>query len=92
MNAWNIYKAYRLYSDVNFAFYYGVIDNCEGEFEIVSAAHPFTDGSATIAVPSRLYYPDPTAEKPFSGVRVSGNQCDYCSISNSGSDWGERCL
>lgn len=70
MNAWNIYKAYRLYSDVNFAFYYGVIEN-EGGFEVVSAAHPITDGSATIAVPSRLYFPPPSIEKPLSGVRVS---------------------
>lgn len=71
MNAWNIYKAYRLYSDVNYAFYYSVMDTGEGVFEVVSAAHPFTDGSTSIAVPSRLYFPDPSAEKPLSGVRVS---------------------
>lgn len=29
-----------------------------------------TDGSTSIAVPSRLYYPPPSAEKPFNGVRL----------------------
>lgn len=71
MSSWNIYKAYRLYSDVNYAFYYGVIGDEEGSFEVVSAAHPFTDGSATIAMPSRLYYAAPNTEKPLNGVRVT---------------------
>lgn len=70
MNAWNIYKAFRLYSDVNYSFYYGVMDSVDGNFEVVSAVHPFTDGATTIAVPSRLYFAPPSVEKPLSGVRI----------------------
>ncbi|KAI9745492.1 MAG: hypothetical protein M1818_001026 [Claussenomyces sp. TS43310] len=70
MNSCSIYKAYRLYSDYSAAFFYGVIDDQEGGFEVLSATHPATDGATTIAVPSRLYYAAPTAELPLSGVRI----------------------
>ncbi|KAF2760328.1 amidase signature enzyme [Pseudovirgaria hyperparasitica] len=67
---WKIYKAFRLYNDHNFSFYYGVIDEGSGKFSTLPATHPFTDGSATIAVPSRLYYAAPSSEKPLNGVRI----------------------
>lgn len=70
-NSYNVYKAYRLYQDFSFSFYYGVIDDQEGGYKTLSASHPLNDGSTTIAVPSRLYYAAPTSEKPLNGVRVS---------------------
>jgi hypothetical protein len=69
--SYSVYKAYRLYQDFSFSFYYGLIEDQEGGFKTLSASHPLNDGSTTIAVPSRLYYAAPTSEKPLSGVRVS---------------------
>jgi hypothetical protein len=69
--SYSVYKAYRLYQDFSFSFYYGVIDDQEGGYKTLSSSHPLNDGSTTIAVPSRLYYAAPTTEKPLNGVRVS---------------------
>jgi Asp-tRNA(Asn)/Glu-tRNA(Gln) amidotransferase A subunit family amidase len=66
----SIYKAYRTYADVANAFYYGVIPDAEGIYHATAALSPETDGRATIAVPSRLYYPVASKELPLSGVRV----------------------
>lgn len=70
-DSYSIYKAYRLYEDFNFSFYYGIIDDQEGGFKALTATSPNSDGSATIAVPSRLYFPAPTSARPLEGVRVS---------------------
>ncbi|KAF1994728.1 amidase signature enzyme [Amniculicola lignicola CBS 123094] len=67
---YSVYKAYRLYRDENFSFYYGLIDDQEGGFKVMSGIHPATDGAPTIAVPSRLYYAAPSPEKPLNGVRL----------------------
>jgi Asp-tRNA(Asn)/Glu-tRNA(Gln) amidotransferase A subunit family amidase len=66
----SFYKAYRTYPDEANSFYYGVIPTPDGDFQVVSTASLSTDGRATIAVPSRLYYPPPSVAKPLSGVRV----------------------
>ncbi|CAO2657183.1 Nn.00g033090.m01.CDS01, partial [Neocucurbitaria sp. VM-36] len=68
--SYSIYKAYRLYEDVNFSFYYGVVDDQEGGFKALTASSPNSDGSPSIAVPSRLYFPEPTSERPLEGVRL----------------------
>lgn len=76
----SIHKAYRVYPDPAGAFSYGVLqmeeeqaekDGDEGPwFQVLSSTSPLTRGGATVAVPSRLYYPPASAEKPLSGVRV----------------------
>ena len=66
----SVYKAYRTYADEANAFYYGVIPDSEGTFHVTSTSSPMTDGRATIAVPSRLYYAPASEELPLSGVRV----------------------
>lgn len=60
--------AYRLYSDTQQSFDYGVISDGHGGFEYLSAK---LEGLATIAisVPSRIYF-TPTAEKPIAGKRI----------------------
>jgi hypothetical protein len=63
-----LYKAYRLYSDVQDAFTEGTIENADGTFSILSASIPGVQ-STTVGVPSRLYYTK-TAEKPLAGVRL----------------------
>ncbi|KAH7041373.1 amidase signature domain-containing protein [Microdochium trichocladiopsis] len=67
-----VYKAYRVYADNAGAFYYGVYQNHDGSFDVLSSASPLTNGggAAAVAVPSRLYFPAPSVEKPLSGVRV----------------------
>jgi Asp-tRNA(Asn)/Glu-tRNA(Gln) amidotransferase A subunit family amidase len=66
----SVYKAYRTYADEANSFYYGVIPDSRGTYQVASTSSPMTDGRATIAVPSRLYYPPESAKKPLSGVRV----------------------
>lgn len=66
----SVYKAYRVYSDPAGAFYYGVIQDQSGAFEVLSSTSPLTNGGATVAVPSRLYYAAPSPELPLSGVRI----------------------
>lgn len=65
-----IYQAYRLYNDYSFSFYVGVIPDQAGAYEVMTGQRTETDGSTTIAVPSRLYYPAASASKPLSGVRL----------------------
>ncbi|THV50889.1 hypothetical protein BGAL_0132g00210 [Botrytis galanthina] len=67
-NTGELFKAYRLYSDVQDAFTEGTIENSDGTFSILSASIPGVQ-SSTIGVPSRLYYTK-TAEKPLAGVRL----------------------
>lgn len=65
----NVYRAYRLYTDDNQAFTYGVIPAGNGTYKQLSA---HTDGAhtPTIGVPSRLYY-TPTPAQPFAGLRLA---------------------
>jgi hypothetical protein len=63
-----VFQAYRLYSDVQGAFTEGLIPNDNGTFSTLSAAIQGAQ-SATIGVPSRLYYTK-TAAKPLAGVRL----------------------
>ncbi|KXJ88907.1 amidase signature domain-containing protein [Microdochium bolleyi] len=68
----SLFRTYRVYADNAGAFYYGVLQKPDGSFEVLSSASPLTNGggAAAVAVPSRLYYPAPSTEKPLSGVRV----------------------
>ena len=67
----SIFKAYRVYPDPAGSFYYGVLQQPNGIFEVLSSTSPSTNGEGgTIAVPSRLYYSPPNAKQPLSGVRV----------------------
>ncbi|KAG4034097.1 hypothetical protein MFRU_003g00730 [Monilinia fructicola] len=67
-NTGELFRAYRLYSDVQGAFTAGTIENPDGTFSILSASIPGVQ-SSTIGVPSRLYYTK-TTEQPLAGVRL----------------------
>lgn len=64
-------KVYRLYWDFNFAFVEAVTDGPNGTYIPVTGLSS-TDayGALSVAVPSRLYYPPPTEDKPLSGKRL----------------------
>ena len=64
-------KVYRLYWDHNFAFVESVTEGTNGTYIPVTGL-ALTDayGALSIAVPSRLYYPAPTEDKPLSGKRL----------------------
>jgi Amidase len=65
----NVYQAYRLYTDENQAFIYGVVPASNGTYKQLSA---HTDGAhtPTVGVPSRLYY-TPTPAQPLAGYRLA---------------------
>jgi Asp-tRNA(Asn)/Glu-tRNA(Gln) amidotransferase A subunit family amidase len=64
-------NVYRLYWDHNFAFVESVTEGPNGTYVPVTGLS-LTDayGALSIAVPSRLYYPPPTADMPLSGKRL----------------------
>jgi Asp-tRNA(Asn)/Glu-tRNA(Gln) amidotransferase A subunit family amidase len=64
-------KVYRLYWDHNFAFVQSVTEGTNDTYVPVTGL-ALTDayGALSIAVPSRLYYPAPTDDKPLSGKRL----------------------
>ncbi|KAI5461730.1 hypothetical protein BGZ63DRAFT_414396 [Mariannaea sp. PMI_226] len=69
----NLHQAWRLYSDDLKAFALGVIPedlNEADEFQALTSLAPRGD-SKSIAVPSRLYHPRPSPQKPLSGIRIS---------------------
>ncbi|KAF2714250.1 amidase signature enzyme [Pleomassaria siparia CBS 279.74] len=68
----SITKVYRLYWDYNFAFVESVTDGINGTHIPVTGL-ALTDASSTlsVAVPSRLYYPPPSSERPLSGKRLA---------------------
>lgn len=68
----SITKVYRLYWDYNFAFMESVTDGLNGTYIPVTGI-ALTDAysALSIAVPSRLYYPPPSLEKPLSGKRLA---------------------
>ncbi|PYH47320.1 glutamyl-tRNA(Gln) amidotransferase, subunit A [Aspergillus saccharolyticus JOP 1030-1] len=63
-----LYPVYRLYSDFAGAFNQPLLQKPDGTFQTLSAQIAGV-ASATIGVPSRLYY-TPTEDKPLAGVRV----------------------
>ncbi|PYH94503.1 amidase signature enzyme [Aspergillus ellipticus CBS 707.79] len=63
-----LYPVYRLYSDFAGAFNQPLLQKADGTFQALSAQVAGV-ASATVGVPSRLYYTR-TAEKPLAGVRV----------------------
>lgn len=69
-SAISLFRACRIYVDPARSFYYRVLQNTDGTFDVLSSMSPLTNGGATVIVPSRLYYPAPTDLKPLSGVRV----------------------
>ncbi|KAJ3037698.1 hypothetical protein HDV00_001420 [Rhizophlyctis rosea] len=65
-----IYQAYRLYSDEQQAFVYGTIPTpTKGSFSILNA-HIDGAHTATVGVPSRLYYTK-TKNQPLAGYRLA---------------------
>lgn len=66
-----ITRVYRLYRDHNFAFETPVTEGLNGSYvPVTGAVDTDANGALSIAVPSRLYYPPPSKEKPLSGKRL----------------------
>jgi Asp-tRNA(Asn)/Glu-tRNA(Gln) amidotransferase A subunit family amidase len=67
----SVTKVYRLYWDHNFAFVESVTEGPNATYIPVTGL-ALTDayGALSIAVPSRLYYPAPTEDKPLFGKRL----------------------
>jgi Asp-tRNA(Asn)/Glu-tRNA(Gln) amidotransferase A subunit family amidase len=64
-------KVYKLYWDHNFAFVESVTEGSNGTYvPVTGLASTDAYGALSIAVPSRLYYPLPTEDKPLSGKRL----------------------
>jgi Asp-tRNA(Asn)/Glu-tRNA(Gln) amidotransferase A subunit family amidase len=64
-------KVFRLYWDHNFAFVESVTEGPNGSYiPITGSVSIDSYGAPSVAVPSRLYYPPPTEEKPLSGKRL----------------------
>lgn len=80
-----LHRAYRLYNDFSGAFTESLLQTPNGTFQPLSA-HIASSATATIGVPSRLYY-NRTAEKPLAGVRIgvkdvyqlAGAKSSFCS-------------
>lgn len=67
----DITKVYRLYWDYNFAFVQSVTEGPNSTYlPVTGLADTDAYGALSVAVPSRLYYPPPTEEKPLSGKRL----------------------
>ncbi|PNS21577.1 aspartyl/glutamyl-tRNA(Asn/Gln) amidotransferase, A subunit [Sphaceloma murrayae] len=65
-------KAYRLYTDPAFAFVESVVPGPDGSYvPITGSAQGGINGGVSIAVPSRLYYPEPSPERPLEGRRLA---------------------
>jgi len=81
--ALQLFATYRLYPDVNRvrlildarltmqAFQSGVIQRADGSFANLASSIPSHPTARAIAVPSRLYFPAPTPDRPLSGLRIS---------------------
>lgn len=68
----SITKAYRLYTDPAFAFVESVTPGPDGTFvPITGGAQGGINGGVSIAVPSRLYYPEPSPKRPLEGQRLA---------------------
>jgi hypothetical protein len=63
--------AYRLYDDPNFAFVESVTPGEDGAFvPVTGSTGDRANGAVSIAVPSRLYFPEPTEQRPLEGKRL----------------------
>ncbi|KAI4941024.1 hypothetical protein J4E91_011017 [Alternaria rosae] len=87
-------RVYRLYWDHNFAFVESVTEGQNGTFlPVTGLALADAYGALSIAVPSRLYYPAPTEDKPLSGKRLGVKDIyDLKGIRTSGGNRGYRDL
>jgi hypothetical protein len=65
----NFYQVYQLYRDYTDSFMYGIVPTEDGNYDTLRVAVP-NDNTATIAMPSRLYYTI-TKEQPLAGLRVA---------------------
>lgn len=64
-------KVYRLFLDFNFAFVESVTEGTNGSYvPITGLALTDAYGALSVAVPSRLYYPPPSENRPLSGKRL----------------------
>lgn len=81
-----LHQAYRLYDDFSGAFTESLLQTTDGTFQPLSA-HVASSATATIGVPSRLYYTR-TAEKPLAGVRVGVK--DVYQLAGVKSSFGSR--
>ena len=66
----SLFEAWRLYEDVDRAFFYGTVPGEDGAYEYLPSLLPGSNGVAAIGTPSRLYYPK-SESKPLNGVRVA---------------------
>lgn len=66
----SLFEAWRLYEDVDRAFFYGTVPGENGAYEYLPSLLPGSNGVAAIGTPSRLYYPK-SVDKPLNGVRVA---------------------
>ncbi|KAF4548449.1 Amidase-like protein 5 [Elsinoe fawcettii] len=68
----SVSKVYRLYNDPASAFVESVTPGVDGNYiPVTGAASGGLNGGVSVAVPSRLYYPDPTPERPLEGLRLA---------------------
>lgn len=81
-----LHQAYRLYNDFSGAFTESLLQAPDGTFQPLSA-HVASSATATIGVPSRLYYTK-TAEKPLAGVRIGVK--DVFQLAGTKSSLGSR--
>lgn len=81
-----LHQAYRLYNDFSGAFTESLLQTPNGTFEPFSA-HVASSATATIGVPSRLYYTR-TAEKKMAGVRIGVK--DVYQLAGAKSSLGSR--
>lgn len=81
-----LHQAYRLYNDFSGAFTESLLQTPNGTFRPLSA-HVASSATATIGVPSRLYYAK-TAEKPLAGVRIGVK--DVYQLAGAKSSYGSR--
>lgn len=82
----DLYPVYRLYHDFSGAFTKSLLQTPNGTFQPLSA-HIASSATATISVPSRLYF-NRTAEKPLAGVRIGVK--DVYQLAGARSSFGSR--
>lgn len=67
----DITKVCRLYWDSNFAFVKSVTEGANGTYlPVTGLASTDAYSTLSVAVPSRLYYSEPSENKPLSGKRL----------------------
>lgn len=67
----SITKAYRLYDDPYFAIVESVTPGEDGAYiPVTGSTGDRANGGVSVAVPSRLYFPEPTEDRPLEGKRL----------------------